>query len=445
MRTLRKVLFASTIIIGLCIITVAITVITGISVLTNDSCTLNVSTNTHINDLVIAGKDFASFNKDSYLIFDVPVGKEFKYLEINIADVQNNNALGVQLFYAYEAYDFKEEQSIKKDLKVGRNFIELPVGEYHAICIDIAPSTGDVLTSKSISLSTSLPLRFRHIFALGFFGVLWCIICWVLFFYNLSLIVIRLKVLMKYSYLLFNLVKKDFTTKYRRSILGVLWSVLNPLLMALVISAVFSTIFRVQIENFTVYYLTGILIFNFMTEATSGSLTSILGAAGLIKKVYIPKYIFPLEKCLFALVNTLFALIATVILMPFLGVVLAPTVFLFWVPMIYVLVFSVGFGMLLSAANVFFRDIGHLYSVWITAWMYLTPVLYPAELIPDKVKWFISANPMYYYVRYFRDVMMYNTIPDFKTNVICGAFAIAFLLIGLITFKCTQDRFILYV
>jgi ABC-2 type transport system permease protein len=101
--------------------------------------------------------------------------------------------------------------------------------------------------------------------------------------------------------------------------------------------------------------------------------------------------------------------------------------------------------MILSATNIFFRDVGHLYGVWITAWMYLTPIIYPAELIPDSIRWFANANPMYYYVSYFRDVMMYSAIPDFKSNVLCAAFAGAFLIIGLVVFKKTQDRFILYV
>jgi ABC-2 type transport system permease protein len=254
----------------------------------------------------------------------------------------------------------------------------------------------------------------------------------------------RLKDFKKYSYLLRNLVKKDFTTRYRRSALGILWSVLNPLLMMMVISAVFSNIFRIQIENFAVYYLTGSLVFNFMSEATSGALMSVLGSAGLIKKVYIPKYIFPLEKCFFALVNAAFSLVAVLILMPILGVPLRPTALLFWVPLLYTLVFSMGLGMILAAANVFFRDVGHLYSVWVMAWMYLTPILYPVDILPAAVRSFMGLNPMYYYVGYFRQVMMYETVPDLQTNLICASFSLVFLFLGLFVFKKTQDKFILF-
>lgn len=250
----------------------------------------------------------------------------------------------------------------------------------------------------------------------------------------------------KYTYLLSNLVKRDFATKYRRSVLGILWSVLNPLLMMAVITVVFVNIFRMQVENFPVYYLTGSLVFNFMTEATNGSLTSILGSAGLIKKVYIPKYIFPLERCFFALVNTLLSFIAVLIIMPILGVFPKLTILLFWVPLLYTLVFSIGLGMILATTHVFFRDIGYLYGVWITAWMYLTPIIYPVTILPDimqtTIKWF---NPMYHYADYFRQVVMYGNIPNLQANLTCLGFSLLFLIVGFIVFKCKQDRFILFI
>jgi ABC-2 type transport system permease protein len=249
----------------------------------------------------------------------------------------------------------------------------------------------------------------------------------------------------KYTYLLVNLVKKDITTKYRRSFLGLLWSVLNPLLMMLVITAVFKNIFRIQIENFPVYYLTGSLIFNFMSEATSASMTSMLGAAGLIKKVYIPKYIFPLEKCLFALINGLFSFIAVLIIMPVLGVSFSWTIFLFWIPLLYVLLFSAGVGMMLAALTVFFRDVSHLYAVWVMAWMYMTPIIYPKDILPQSVMVIMQLNPMYYYVDYFRQVVMYGTAPSLATNLNCLIFSVVFLGLGLVIFKKTQDRFILYI
>ncbi|MEG2875625.1 MAG: ABC transporter permease [Hydrogenoanaerobacterium sp.] len=449
LNTFKKFLFILTSCLGICAIALTIIQITGVSVCKNDENILLLSNNSGTNAVSINGSTIVTTDIDPQIVFDVTKNLRFKYVEINLSNAiytgSEPDAADCQILYAYSNHDFVHEQAVWQDLKVGRNFIALPDGDYSAIRIDLTQYGGATFKIDSINLTSKLPLRFRHIFAFLFFGTLWCVVCWIMFSHRLSFIIVRLQGLKKYSYLLFNLVKKDFTTKYRRSVLGVLWSVLNPLLMAMVISAVFSTIFRAQIENFVVYYLTGSLIFNFMSEATSGSLGSIICSAGLIKKVYIPKYIFPLEKCLFALVNTMFSFIATVILMPFLGVPLKFTVLLFWVPLIYVFVFSVGLGMLLSATNVFFRDVGHLYGVWIMAWMYLTPVLYPKEIIPIGIQWLTNANPMYYYVDYFRSLMMYNTIPDFKSNIICASFSVAFLIVGLIVFKWKQDKFILYI
>lgn len=249
----------------------------------------------------------------------------------------------------------------------------------------------------------------------------------------------------KYHYLLEDLVAKDFKLKYRRSVLGFLWSILNPLLMMLVITAVFSNIFKSDIEYFPVYYLCGYLIFNFVIEATNGALTSIVQSGYLIKKVYIPKYIFPLEKSSFALVNVLFSFVAVVIVILITGMPIKTTIFLIPIPIFLAFIFSTGLGLILASMNTFFRDMGHLYSVWTTAWMYLTPMFYPISIIPDNIKTVIYYNPLYYYVTYLRMLVIDGEIPGMEINVICICFSFLFLLIGLLIFKRNQDKFILYI
>lgn len=249
----------------------------------------------------------------------------------------------------------------------------------------------------------------------------------------------------KYRYMVSNLIKKDITTKYRRSVLGILWSVLNPLLMMLVTTAVFQYLFRSDIENFPIYYLTGSLLFNFVAEATTSSMTSVLGSATLIKKVYIPKYLFPLQKCLFSFVNMLFSLVALVIMYIVLKIVPPWTIILAPIPMLYALLFSFGIGLILSSLIIFFRDIGHLYSVWITVWMYLTPIIYPIEALPSSVSRIVKINPLYHIIKYFRNVTLYGIIPTFRDNIICLSCGMVVLIIGLIIFKKTQDKFILYI
>lgn len=298
-----------------------------------------------------------------------------------------------------------------------------------------------LFTAGKISLAT-LDIERIIIFTLGAALVTGAVIFLIVYLKGIGP---NIAVFKKYRYLLANLISRDLKVKYRRSMLGFLWSILNPLLMALVINAVFSRIFKFQVEYFIVYYLTGSLIFNFMTEATTGSLTSVISAASLIKKVYIPKYIFPLEKCMFAFVNMLFSSVAVIVVILIVRMPVSWTALLFFFPMICALVFSLGLSLILSALNVFFRDIGHLYTVWTVAWMYLTPVIYPAEVIPERLLPIMHLNPMFHYVTYFRDVVMYATVPGLQTHIICLVYAFTFLGLGLVIFKKQQDRFILYI
>ena len=257
------------------------------------------------------------------------------------------------------------------------------------------------------------------------------------FFYNFK----------RYLPLLRNLVSKDFKIKYRRSALGVLWSVLNPLLTMLVLTTVFSMLLRIRVENFATYYLIGSSLWNFFSEATTSSLMSILGSASLIKKVYIPKYMFPLEKCIFALINFLFSLIAATIVMLLQGVYPTFTALLFPLPVLYCFIFCCGMSLLLSAATVYFRDIIHFYGVLLTLWMYLTPILYSDDLLKGYklIEVIVHLNPMYYFVTYFRDVVMYGKIPGLYDNLICIGASLFVFAIGALVFKKSEKNFILHI
>ncbi len=250
---------------------------------------------------------------------------------------------------------------------------------------------------------------------------------------------------LKYKPLLFSLVQRDLKIKYRRSVLGIAWSVLNPLLMMVVITAVFTTVFKSNIEHFPIYYLTGYLFFSFVTESTNLAMNSVVNAASLIKKVYIPKYIFPISKCMFGFVNMLFAFSATIIVMLVLKVPFKLSFLAFPIPMLYLFVFAVGLSLFLAAANVFFRDVGHLYGVFTTAWMYLTPVFYPMEILPAGMMEIMRFNPLYHYILYFRAIVLDGHVPDVRTNLICIGFSLIMLLIGVLFFKRKQDKFILYI
>lgn len=250
---------------------------------------------------------------------------------------------------------------------------------------------------------------------------------------------------LKYRNLLRELVIRDIKKKYRRSFLGILWSLLNPLLMMVVITIVFSSVFRFDIENFPIYLLTGQIMFSFFSEATSMAMTSIIANASLIKKVYIPKYIFPLSRVLSSFVNLLFSLIAIVIVMMVTKVKITWSMLLFPLPLLYILIFSIGVGMILSAMSVFFRDMVHIYGVILAAWNYLTPIFYPVKIIPNKYRIFIEYNPLYYMVECFRSIILYGNLPDLKFNLICIMSCVFSLIIGIYVFYKNQDKYILYI
>ena len=266
------------------------------------------------------------------------------------------------------------------------------------------------------------------------------------------------KVLGRYRFFLVDLVGRDIKTKYRRSTLGVLWSVLNPLLMMCVLTAVFSKVLRVGVDDlgyiggYPLFYLTGYVMFNFISESTNFSLVSILNNAGLIKKVYMPKYVFPLEKCCYAFINMCLSFVAFIIVFLFFlikGDITVSTsmltMLLAIVPMIYIFFFAFGLSLFVSATAVFFRDVLHLWSVFLSLWMYASPIIYPLETLPEWLRSILRINPLTHYIDYFRAVLIQGRIPGLEENLICILFSLAALGLGIVTFRKRQDKFILYI
>lgn len=246
----------------------------------------------------------------------------------------------------------------------------------------------------------------------------------------------------RYRELLKLLVVRDVKLKYKRSFLGLLWSLLNPLLMMVVISVVFSNLFRFDIENFPAYLLTGQIMFTFFSEATNMGMISIIGNGSLIRKVYIPKYIFPISKILSSFINLIFSLLAIIIVLFFTKVKLTWILLLIPLPLILFLLFTIGVGLILSTYSVFFRDLVHLYGVILMALNYLTPIFYPENIIPIKYQFLLKLNPLYYFIKLFRDVVLYGKLPSFELIITCLVVALLALFIGTVVFYYKQDRFI---
>jgi len=212
----------------------------------------------------------------------------------------------------------------------------------------------------------------------------------------------------------------------------------------LVLTMVFSLLFSHEIPNFPVYLLSGQLIFNFFAESTNTAMGSITGNAGIIKKVYVPKYIFPVSRVLSSTVNVLFAFIAFMLVVIITRAPIHWTMLLIPIPIIYTLMFAMGVGMLLSSMAVFFRDITYIYGVMVTFLMFMTPIFYPVSILPDRVFHLIHLNPMFHYVSYFRDLALNGVIPGLWANIICLGFALAALCCGLYVTMSQQDKYILY-
>lgn len=254
----------------------------------------------------------------------------------------------------------------------------------------------------------------------------------------------------KNRFILKQLVTKDFKRKYRRSVLGIAWSVLNPLMMMVIMSIVFSFVFRADIENYPLYLILGNITFSFMSESTSQALMSFIDAAPLLKKVRVSRFVFPVQKVLFALVNFTFSLVAVALVMLWFRVV--PTWHIIWLPVcLFLLVlFCSGIGLIVGSLAVFFRDVVHLWSVILTAWTYLTPIFWvPTQLAangaPTWVMSIVGLNPMYGFVTFMRDIFLWNQNPSMQTLGLCVFWAVIMLGIGILVFRKTQHKFILYI
>lgn len=248
----------------------------------------------------------------------------------------------------------------------------------------------------------------------------------------------------RYSFLIKQMVSRDFKAKYKRSILGVFWSFLNPLLTMGVQYIIFSTLFRNDVPYFAVYLLSGVVIFNFFSEVCSMTLTSITGNASLITKVYVPKYIYPLTRVMSSGVNLLISLIPLLAAIFISGLSLHKALILIIFPLLCVVIFSLGFGLVLATSMVFFRDTQFLWGIVSMLWMYGTPIFYPETILTESLRGLLQFNPLYHFIGFVRTCVIDGISPEPRTFVICFIMALGMLAVGALIFKKNQDKFVLY-
>ncbi len=255
----------------------------------------------------------------------------------------------------------------------------------------------------------------------------------------------------KYSFLLKQLVSRDFKVKYKRSVLGVVWSLLYPVLMMCVMAVVFSNVFRFSMPgvNYLVYLMTGLTFFNYYSEASNSAMSAVVANFSLLNKIYIPKYIFPLSKCLFVGINFLLTLI------PLYGVIILTgsgetKCHITWLHLLLpysylcLLIFTIGVGFILSTISVFLRDMFYIYGIVITIMTYFTPIMYDISMLAPWIQNVLKLNPLYHYITFARTIILYGEMPSVTRFLICGGSALIVFVIGIVVFKKNQDKFIYY-
>lgn len=249
---------------------------------------------------------------------------------------------------------------------------------------------------------------------------------------------------LKYRFLLWELVKKDIKLKYRKSYLGILWTLIEPLLTMIVLTIVFGTLFGNQDKQFPVYVLTGRLMYSFFNSSTKASMKSIRNNSAMIKKVYVPKYIYPLSSTLSSYITFLISLIVLVGVSIVLRVQVTKYTFLAIIPLLILLIMSYGVGMLLATLAVFFRDLEYLWNVALMLIMYTCAIFYPTErLVHTGFNWILDINPLYSVIVNFRNCVIYGRPLDERALGLSLGFSVVILVIGFIAFYKKQDKFIL--
>lgn len=267
---------------------------------------------------------------------------------------------------------------------------------------------------------------------------------------------------MKYRYLLGELVSKNIKLQYRNSVLGVLWTFLQPLLTMIVLAFVFSNLFgknSAKVVNYPVYLLSGRLLHQFFVQSTKKAMKSIRSNTSIIKKVYVPKYIYPLSGILSNFVTFLISLLVLVGVMAFYNIIDKDPIAVSWqiifavVPVIILFFLSLGVGMILATLDVFFKDVENLYDIFTLLLFYLTPIVYTIDRLGfADGSWqasLLKLNPMYGIIGMFRAAVIHSTefMAYFSVTdlLYCCAFALVCCVIGFIAFYKKQDKFILHI
>ncbi len=249
----------------------------------------------------------------------------------------------------------------------------------------------------------------------------------------------------RHSFLFTELVKRDFKKKYKNTVLGMLWSILSPLLSLLVMYVVFSGFFGDEQPHYITYLFCGNIVFSFFSDSTSGGMGSLLANAPIFTKINVPKYLFLLSRNTSSLINFGLTFIVFLLFCIIDKITFTWAFLLLIIPIICLVIFNVGLGLILSALYVFFRDMQYLWSVFTTLLMYLCAIFYTTDVLPTAISRLLYFNPVYVYITYFRSLVIYGQIPSLELNVLSFGYALIALVIGALIYKKNNHKFLYYV
>ena len=255
-------------------------------------------------------------------------------------------------------------------------------------------------------------------------------------------IIVKMK---KHSFMFQELVKRDFKQKYKRTVLGMMWSILNPLLTLLVMKLVFTQFYGVQTEHYTTYLFAGNLMYSYYRESTSGGMYSLMSNSGIFSKINVPKYLFLLSKNVSAVINFMLVLVVFFIFAAIDHVTFHLGFFLIIYPVVTITMFNIGVGMILSALFIFFRDIQYIYDLFSLLLMYLSAIFYFVDKYPANVQRLFLLNPIYCNIKYIRIIVLDGNVPSPAFHGLLLLYGVAALGIGAIIYKTQNTKFLYYV
>lgn len=251
----------------------------------------------------------------------------------------------------------------------------------------------------------------------------------------------ELRDLLRYRDLLAQLVARNIKVRYKRSVLGVLWTMINPLMMTIILTLVFSELFRFTVPYYAIYVLSGMLLWSFFSQVTTSAMSELVWGGTLLNRIYMPRSVFAATALGTGLINLLLALLPLLLVMWFMGVPFRWPLLSLPFAVVLTALFAFGMSLLLSTLAVYFADVFEMYQLLLVGWQFLTPIIYPIEIVSAPHRWLFKLNPLYYFVQIFRLPIHQGILPDAATYATAALLALVTLVLGWMVFTSKADQF----